>query len=92
MHINSIKTGWIVKNVHILKFQNPLQTKFNFHISVCQLQIKNKAYPETLYVIFFPENIISNLGVAPLPENHIYTYKVYAFLKLIGVQSNHNVE
>jgi hypothetical protein len=31
-------------------------------------------------------------GVAPLPDNHIYIYKVYTFLKLIGVQSNHNIE
>ena len=47
--IDSIKTGCSVKNVHILQFQNPLQTKFSLHISVCQSQILKKTFPETLY-------------------------------------------
>ena len=49
--INSIKTGHSVKNVHISLFQNPLQTKFSLHISVCQSQIKkNQTFPEILYI------------------------------------------
>ena len=33
-------------------------------------------------------------GVAPLQDNHTYTYKISknTFLKLIGVQSNHSVK
>ena len=41
-NINSIITGCTVKNVKISQFQNPLQTKFNLQIFVCQCQIEKK--------------------------------------------------
>ena len=52
-NIISIKTDCSVKNVHISQFQNPLQTKFNLHISLSLSNRKNQPYPETLYYILY---------------------------------------
>ena len=50
---NSIKSDCSVKNVHISQFQNPLQTKFNLHISLCQGQIEKTTISgdPVLYII-----------------------------------------
>ena len=83
-NIISIKTNCSIKNVHFSQFQNPIQTKFNLNITVCQSRVYcSQLYSKAFDIKMTVKSSAINLFLNPTCHfRNMYLFRNLFFCRL----------